>query len=96
MRLGLTVPALLFPAIGLLYLSYNGRFLALAALIRSLHHEWRTSGDDMLLGQIRNLQERLRLIRWMQICGASSFILAATSMTSLFFGSEVFGQRPCR
>ncbi len=92
MELGLTVPALLFPAISLLYLSYNGRFLALASLIRSLHDEWRKSGDEAILGQIHNLQERLHLIRLMQICGAGSFILAALSMTSLFFGLDMSGQ----
>lgn len=92
MELGLTVPALLFPAISLLYLSYNGRFLALASLIRTLHREWRTSGDDTLLEQIQNLRERLQLIRKMQICGASSFILASTSMMGLFFGFERGGQ----
>ncbi|MEM7674927.1 MAG: DUF2721 domain-containing protein [Myxococcota bacterium] len=92
MELGLTVPALLFPAISLLYLSYNGRFLTLASLIRTLHREWRTSGDDSILKQIQNLRERLRLIRWMQICGAASFILAAISMTALFFGLELSGR----
>ena len=92
MKLGLTVPALLFPAISLLYLSYNGRFLALASLIRSLYKEWRTSGDELTLGQIQNLRERLRLIRLMQLCGAGSFILAAISMAALFFGLELSGQ----
>ena len=84
MELGLTVPALLFPAISLLYLSYNGRFLALANLIRQLHDQWRETGDDAIYGQIENLRRRLRLIRSMQICGAISFILAAMSMTALF------------
>jgi hypothetical protein len=85
MELSLTVPALLFPAISLLYLSYNGRFLALATLIRTLHKEWVQNGDESIYEQIQNLRERLELIRWMQICGASSFIMAACSMTLLFF-----------
>ena len=85
MELTLTVPALLFPAISLLYLSYNGRFLALATLIRTLHKEWQQNGDESIYGQIQNLRERLELIRWMQICGAASFIMAACSMTLLFF-----------
>ena len=85
MDLSLTVPALLFPAISLLYLSYNGRFLALATLIRSLHKEWEKNGDESIYAQIQNLRERLELIRWMQICGATSFIMAACSMTLLFF-----------
>ncbi len=90
-QLGLTVPALLFPAISLLYLSYNGRFLALATLVRSLHKEWQQQGDEDTYNQIQNLRSRLELIRWMQICGALSFILAACSMTMLFFRWPVGG-----
>lgn len=92
MDLQLTVPGLLFPAISLLYLSYNGRFLALSQLIRSLHEKWQEDGDETIYGQIQNLRVRLRLIRWMQICGATSFILAAASMTGLFYGYEQLGQ----
>lgn len=92
MDLGLTVPALLFPAISLLYLSYNGRFLALASLIRALHREWEAEREDSVLGQIRNLQHRLRLIRNMQICGAASFVMAAVSMTALFWGLRFAGE----
>ena len=92
MDLQLTVPALLFPAISLLYLSYNGRFLALAQLIRDLHVKWQEQGDDTIYGQIQNLRLRLNFIRWMQISGATSFILAASSMTALFYGYEEAGQ----
>ena len=92
MELGLTVPALLFPAISLLYLSYNGRFLSLAALIRSLHAQWRDTADDAIYGQIENLRRRLRLIRKMPICGAISFILAALSMTALFGQIPILGE----
>ncbi len=91
MELDLTVPALLFPAISLLYLSYNGRFLALASLIRTLHKEWQINGDETIYGQIQNLQQRLELIRLMQICGATSFILAGVSMTLVFFGWKTGG-----
>jgi hypothetical protein len=96
MDLQLTVPALLFPAISLLYLSYNGRFLALAQLIRDLHAKCEAEGDPAIYGQIRNLRLRLKLIRSMQICGATSFILAASSMTALFYdylraGQVLFG-----
>jgi hypothetical protein len=92
MDLQLTVPALLFPAISLLYLSYNGRFLALAQLIRELHVKWQEEGDETIYGQIQNLRLRLHFIRWMQISGATSFILAASSMTALFYGYEPAGQ----
>ena len=86
MELSLTVPALLFPAISLLYLSYNGRFLALASLIRTLAREWEAEGQASVYGQIQNLRQRLRLIRNMQICGAASFVMAAASMGALFVG----------
>lgn len=92
MELGMTVPALLFPAISLLYLSYNGRFLALASLIRSLHREWEQKGEDSVYGQIQNLRQRLQLIRYMQLCGALSFIMAAGSMTLLFWGQRAAGE----
>lgn len=92
MDLQLTVPALLFPAISLLYLSYNGRFLALAQLIRGLHEKWQQDGDESIYHQIQSLRQRLKLIRWMQICGALSFILAASSMTGLFYGYLQVGQ----
>lgn len=36
MRIDLTTPALLFPAISLLLLAYTNRFLVLAQLIREL------------------------------------------------------------
>lgn len=92
MELGLTVPALLFPAISLLYLSYNGRFLALASLIRALHREWEAEHDAAIYGQIQNLRQRLQLIRNMQICGAASFLMAAVSMTLLFWGFRFAGE----
>lgn len=92
MELGLTVPALLFPAISLLYLSYNGRFLALASLIRSLHREWEDEGEASVYGQIQNLRQRLQLIRYMQLCGALSFIMAACSMSLLFWGLRAAGE----
>ena len=92
MALTLTVPALLFPAISLLYLSYNGRFLALASLIRALAREWEADGDAAVYGQIQNLRQRLRLIRNMQICGAASFLMAAASMGALFLGVRVVGE----
>ncbi len=37
MTLEVSTPALLFPAISLLFLSFTNRFLHLSALIRSLH-----------------------------------------------------------
>ncbi|MBN1962431.1 MAG: DUF2721 domain-containing protein [Deltaproteobacteria bacterium] len=91
MELSLQIPLLLFPAVSLLYLSYNGRFLALAQLIRSLHKEYETDGRASTREQIASLRQRLRFIVYMQIFGALSFIAAAVSSTCLFFGANIIG-----
>lgn len=83
MTLEVTTPALLFPAISLLFLSYTNRFLHLSALIRSLHRDWRANGHPALRAQIENLRIRLGLIRAMQLFGAISLFLCVTSMLTV-------------
>ncbi len=83
MTLEISTPALLFPAISLLFLSFTNRFLHLASLIRSLHREWQERGDATLRAQIDNLRRRLSLIRAMQILGAMSLFLCVASMLSV-------------
>lgn len=85
MTLDVSTPALLFPAISLLFLSYTNRFLHLSALVRTLHRAWREDGDDLLLAQIENLRRRLILIRWMQLLGAMSLLLCVVSMVAIVF-----------
>ncbi len=80
MTLEVSTPALLFPAISLLFLSYTNRFLHLAALIRKLHADWLTQKDCALRAQIDNLRRRLALIRLMQMLGAVSLLLCVISM----------------
>jgi hypothetical protein len=84
MEINLTTPALLFPAVSLLMLAYTNRFLALAALIRSLHATYRTEPTTNLLGQIENLRRRIVLIRNMQALGVFSMLLAVLTMFLLF------------
>ncbi len=60
--LALTTPALLFPAISLLFLAYTNRFLVLAQLIRQLHANNRERGEQVVLRQIGNLRKRVRLM----------------------------------
>lgn len=83
MTLELSTPALLFPAISLLFLAYTNRFLHLSALIRSLHGEWLEQGDDILRAQIDNIRRRLILIRAMQLLGAVSLFLSVLSMLAV-------------
>jgi hypothetical protein len=80
----LTPPAVLFPAISLLLLAYTNRFLALAALIRSLHDKHRAQPDDLIVAQLGNLRHRVLLIRNMQALGVLS-LLFCTACIFLFF-----------
>lgn len=83
-ELSLTTPALLFPAISLLMLAYTNRFVVLAQLIRDLHAQYMEKANEQLAGQIRNLQRRINIIRWMQIFGALSFFFCVASMFLIF------------
>jgi len=83
MTLEVSTPALLFPAISLLFLSFTNRFLHLSALIRLLHTDWLERGDAILRAQIDNLRQRLALIRAMQMLGAVSLFLCVISMISV-------------
>ncbi len=88
----LTVPALLFPAISLLFLAYTNRFLSLANLIRQLHGRYGASPDESVLGQLQNLGIRVRLIRLMQELGVISLLLCVVSMFLLFADSQSLGK----
>lgn len=91
MELTVSTPALLFPAVSLLFLSYTNRFLHLSALIRKLHTDWQNAHDGLVLEQILNLRKRLILIRWMQFLGAISLLLCVNSMLAVVFNFPVFG-----
>jgi len=91
MRLELSTPALLFPAISLLLLAYTNRFLHLAALIRQLHREHTQGSNPLAKPQIDNLRIRLELIRWMQALGIASLLCCTVAMCALFFGWQTPG-----
>ncbi len=86
MLLEVSTPALLFPAISLLFLSYTNRFLHLSALIRHLHGDWLKNGDATSCAQIENLRRRLTLIRTMQLFGAVSLLLCVGAMLGVIGG----------
>lgn len=85
MEFTFSTPALLFPAISLLFISYTNRFISYADLVRRLHDRWRTDGSPALQLQIENLHRRIGLIRNMQVSGALSLLLAVVCMVLLFF-----------
>ncbi|GAB4287557.1 MAG: DUF2721 domain-containing protein [Ignavibacteriaceae bacterium] len=92
MNLDVTTPALLFPAITLLMLAYTNRFLTLATLIRTLHSNYKTNPDQILLDQIKNLRKRAHLIKHMQAAGVASLFLCVLCMFLLFAGQLDFGK----
>lgn len=90
--LALTTPALLFPAISLLFLAYTNRFLVLAQLIRQLHGNNRERVQEVVLRQIENLRKRVRLMKNMQLLGVLAFIFCSLSMGAIFLAQGAFGR----
>lgn len=91
-HLQLTTPALLFPAISLLFLAYTNRFLVLAQLVRQLHGNNRIEVHDVVSRQIRNLRKRIGLMKVMQLLGVASFILCSLSMAAIFFDGDLLAR----
>ncbi|NKF50920.1 DUF2721 domain-containing protein [Shewanella sp. WXL01] len=87
MQVSLTTPALLFPAISLLLLAYTNRFFSLAALIRSLSQ----TNEPVHQNQIKNLKQRITIIRRMQETGVSSFALCVLCMILIYIGFNKVG-----
>jgi len=88
-ELTLTTPALLFSAISLIMLAYTNRFLAYAAVVRSLKDKYLEKMDNTLIEQIKNLKLRLNLTRYMQIFGISSLLLCVLTMFLIYVKLQI-------
>jgi hypothetical protein len=86
MDVTIQTPALLFPAISLLFLAYTNKFLAIANLIRKLYSDFESSGTVNLIAQISNLRRRLFLIRLMQVLGVVSILACMVTMFFIYEG----------
>lgn len=85
--------ALLFPAISLIMLAYTNRFLALAALVRSLHGKYlEHNKGGVIQGQIGNLRYRLKLLRHMQTMGVLSFITCIVCMYGIYLNNILLAE----
>lgn len=92
MDITISTPALLFPAITLLFLAYTNRFLTIATLIRNLHKNYKSHPENTIIGeQLYNLRRRLNLIKLMQLFGVISLFLCIASMFALYMGKEIAG-----
>ena len=90
--LSISIPALIFPAISLLFISYTTRFLGLTSVARGMLREHLADPQPHWEVQLRSLRHRLHLIRRMQLLGLAAIILAAISMGALANGLFTAGQ----
>ncbi|MFP4845864.1 DUF2721 domain-containing protein [Winogradskyella sp. PE311] len=88
-ELTLTTPALLFSAISLIMLAYTNRFLAYAAIIRSLRDQYVKEKNASIIRQINNLKLRVRLTRYMQISGITSLLFCVLTMFLIYIGYQI-------
>lgn len=91
MNLPIETPALLFSATSLILLAYTNRFLTIAQIVRSLKKTYDQEHNKSILIQIKNLNLRLTLIRYMQLFGVMCLFLSVFAMLLLFVGHELTG-----
>lgn len=86
------VPGLLFPAISLLMLAYTNRFLGLASVARHLVEMHGDMPDQSVQFQIRNLRQRIQLIRYAQVLGVLSLVMCTMSLFLMFVSRHFLAQ----
>lgn len=94
MKLDITTPAILFPALSLLTLAYTNKFLALASIVRQLSIEIgnvKHDTDEHLILQINNLVARIHLLRHIQTYGLLSIFCCLISITFLYIEMGKWG-----
>ena len=91
MNLSIETPALLFSATSLILLAYTNRFLTIAQIVRGLKQNYEEKESSKTLLEIKNLNLRLTLIRYMQMFGVMSLFLSVFAMMLLFIQMPTFG-----
>ncbi len=91
MLLSIETPALLFSATSLILLAYTNRFLTIAQIVRGLKKTYDEQNNKSILLEIKNLNIRLSLIRYMQLFGVLSLFLSVFAMLLLFLESMTIG-----
>ena len=92
MTLNIIDPAFLFPGISLLFLAFTNRYLTLAGVIRTLNTYVDKDEDSNREQQIKSLHLRIVLIKYMQACGAVSFLCCVFSMVAIFFQTQTIAK----
>ncbi len=91
MNLSIETPALLFSATSLILLAYTNRFLTIAQIVRGLKKTYDIEHNKSILIEIKNLNLRLTLIRYMQLFGVLSLFLSVFGMLVLFIEWQLIG-----
>lgn len=91
MNLDIETPALLFSATSLILLAYTNRFLTIAQIVRGLKKTYDQEHTKSILIQIKNLNLRLTLIRYMQLFGVLCLFLSVFAMLLLFLDQQLVG-----
>ena len=91
MNLQIETPALLFSATSLILLAYTNRFLTIAQIVRGLKKTYDLDHSKSILLQIKNLNLRLSLIRYMQLFGVLCLFLSVFAMLCLFLEQQTLG-----
>lgn len=91
MDIDIGTPALLFSATSLILLAYTNRFLTIAQIVRGLKQSYHDQKTKSILLELKNLNLRLSLIRWMQLFGVMSLFLSVFSMLFLFLKFQLAG-----
>lgn len=91
MTLNIETPALLFSATSLILLAYTNRFLTIAQIVRGLKKTYDEEENKSILLEIKNLNLRLTLIRYMQLFGVMSLFLSVFGMLVLFLELQIVG-----
>jgi hypothetical protein len=90
MTLNIETSALLFSATSLILLAYTNRFLTIAQIIRNLKKTYDDAHNKSILLEIKNLNLRLTLIRYMQMFGVLCLFLSVLAMMFIFFDFQLF------
>jgi ABC-type multidrug transport system fused ATPase/permease subunit len=91
MNITITTPALLFPAISVLFLAYTNRFLAIASRIREQHNLFNKTQSPVAKKQIESLRQRIRFIIAMQLLAVIGIIGCILAMGLIFYGLQSYG-----
>lgn len=89
MDITITTPALLFPAISVLFLAYSNRYLAIAKRIRELHNLFNRTQSHIAKKQVESLRTRIRLIIIMQSLAVMGIICSVLTMALIFLGLQI-------